>query len=126
MEEKVILPAKPKLDMLTVFIVIMMIALIVYVAVSITTSVQKFEEPKELINKVDSLQKQNDSLRSSLIDLHNINDDYTIKIDSLNFQIDSLEKLVSGVKKDHHNTIGKVRKYNDTQVDSFFKSRYKY
>jgi predicted PurR-regulated permease PerM len=126
MEEKVILPAKPKLDMLTVFIVVMMIALIVYVAVSITTSVQKFEEPKELINKVDSLQKQNDSLKSSLMDLHNINDDYTIKIDSLNFQIDSLEKITTGIKKDHHTTIDKVRKYNDTQVDSFFKTRYKY
>jgi predicted PurR-regulated permease PerM len=126
MEEKVILPAKPKLDMLTIFIVVMMIALIVYVAVSITTSIQKFEEPKELINKVDSLQKQNDSLKSSLMDLHNINDDYTIQIDSLNFQIDSLEKITTGIKKDHHTTIDKVRKYNDTQVDSFFKTRYKY
>lgn len=126
MEEKVILPVKSKIDMLTIFIIIMMIALIVYVTVSITTTGQKFKEPKELINKVDSLQKENDSLTNCLMDLYNINDDYTIKIDSLNVQIDSLEKLVSGVKKVHHNTIGKVRKYNDTQVDSFFKSRYKY
>lgn len=126
MEEKVILPVKSKIDMLTIFIIIMMIALIVYVTVSITTTAQKFKEPKELINKVDSLQKENDSLTNCLVDLYNINDDYTIKIDSLNVQIDSLEKLVSGVKKDYHTTIGKVRKYNDTQVDSFFKSRYKY
>lgn len=126
MEEQIVEPVKVKINILPIFIIVMIIALLVYVAVSISTSVQKFKEPKELIHKVDSLQKQNDSLKNSLIDLYNINDDYEVKIDSLNIQIDSLEKLVSGVKKVHHNTIGKVRKYNDTQVDSFFKSRYKY
>ena len=127
MEEQIIPPLNTKkIDIVKILLFFMVIALVVYTCTDLITKTQKFKEPKALINKVDSLEKINQLLKDSLANLHAINSDYTSKIDSLNIQIDSLETVTTGVKKDHHGTIGKVRKYNDNEVDSFLKARYKY
>jgi hypothetical protein len=127
MEEQITpVDTKKQIDVVKIALFFMLIILIAYTCTDFINKKQKFKEPKALINKVDSLEKENQLLKDSLVDLHSINSDYTWRIDSLNIQIDSLETATTGVKKDHHTAIGKVRKYNDNQVDSFFKARYKY
>ena len=78
-------------------------------------------------------QAQIEALNSKIDSLHNINDDLTYKIDTLNTQILSLDKeinnqdnLIKNLRIKTNEKVRAVDNFNDDELYQFFTERYRY
>ena len=78
-------------------------------------------------------QAQIEALNSKIDSLHNINDDLTYKIDTLNTQILSLDKeinnqdnLIKNLRIKTNEKVRAVDNFNDDEIYQFFTERYRH
>lgn len=86
-------------------------------------------KPQILANykaSIDSLIKINNTLIERQSKLDNTLVIYNSKIDSIDGKIDSVKEKTIIIKKYYHEIRDRIDTFHSTQVDSFFKQRYKY
>jgi peptidoglycan hydrolase CwlO-like protein len=82
--------------------------------------------PSNYINTIDSLTKENNNIKKqqdSLINTVKINLE---KVAELQYKINNIKERIIITREYYHNTQQQVDKYNNSQLDSFFKKRYNY
>ena len=107
-----------------VYIILGLIAL--YFVVRLATRKEKFQENKELINKIDSLQKISIQLKEEQQKIAEQDSIFNESISDIDDKINNVhgEKVI--IKEYYGSQSKSVKKYTPTQVDSFFKARYNY
>lgn len=78
------------------------------------------------LDKIDSLQKVNDSLVIAKDSLDSVRTIHLKQIDSLTMVIDTIESKVKIVRVYYNKKAGEVAKYTPSELDTFFKIRYNY
>lgn len=99
---------------------------IVYLIINIFVHSSKFKENKELLNRIDSLDKRLIELNAYQVKLNVIDSVYTIKVDYIANRLDSLKEANTVINKYYYQKSSEVSKYGDKQIDSFLKNRYNY
>ena len=75
---------------------------------------------------IDSLIQSNNALLSHQNKIDSIIIIYSAKVDSVDNKIDNVKEKTIIIKKYYHEISKKIDTFHSTQVDSFFKQRYKY
>ena len=89
-------------------------------------SIHKPQMPSDIKTTIDSLTSANKLLIEHQKQIDSTIATYKTKIDLIDSQIDVIKNKTSVINK-YYTTLGqKVDHFTTTQVDSFFKSRYKY
>jgi hypothetical protein len=117
---------KRKFDWMRLFMFIVLGMLIFYVGVVFFTRKQKLKEPSEITKNLDSLKKENVKLTEAQRKMDSVNAQYEVHINIIDSKLDTLTLRTVVVKEYYHDVIDKSRSYNNKQIDSFFKKRYKY
>jgi peptidoglycan hydrolase CwlO-like protein len=91
---------------------------IIFVSIP-TSSITKetYQKIDSLNNNIDSLEKNNKILDSTLIG-------YTNQISDIDKSIDHIKNEKTTIKEIYHETITNVDHYDNSQLDSFFTNRY--
>lgn len=82
--------------------------------------------PKELKNKIDSLTNANLIIQQRQKSLDSAIGQYESKIEKVDFQLNNIKEKTTIVREYYHEVTQQAAQYTPTQVDSFFKARYKY
>lgn len=82
--------------------------------------------PAEYRAAIDSLTKANKVLMDNQKRLDDAINHYQTKVEKLDSAIHVIKEKTTIIKEFHHEIIERVKHYNATQVDSFFKTRYNY
>jgi hypothetical protein len=117
---------KKKIDTATILLYIIGILLLIYVFVVIFAPKEKLKESENIIKYIDSLKKDNIRLTEAQKKLDSMSLVYDAQIDSIDDKLNSLNIRTIIVKKYYSKKIAAPKSYTTEQVDSFFKSRYKY
>lgn len=117
---------KKKFDTATILLYIIGILLAVYVSIVIFTPKEKLVEPKDVTKNIDILKKENVKLVEAQRKLDSINQIYDAEIDTIDYKLNNLKMRTIIVKKYYTKTTSAPKTYSSDQLDSFFKSRYKY
>jgi peptidoglycan hydrolase CwlO-like protein len=86
----------------------------------------KPQTPANIKTTIDSLTSINNQLSKHQQQIDNIITTYETKINQINSQMDNIKEKTTIVREYYHEINKQVEKYNPTQIDSFFKARYKY
>lgn len=86
----------------------------------------KPQMPTDLKNQIDSLTNVNKILIERQKQTDSLIKIYETKIESVDAKIDNIKEKTTIIREYYHEVGQKVDKYTPTQVDSFFKARYKY
>jgi len=78
---------------------------------------ETYEKIDSLNNSIDSLEKDNKTLDSNIVN-------YTHQIEAIDNSIDRIKNEKTTIKEIYHETITNVEHYNNSQLDSFFTNRY--
>ena len=87
---------------------------------------KKYQAPKELLNRIDSLEKANQTLRQEFDDYDTMGIALQQEIENLDFRLGSIKGKTTIIKEIYKQKSDKVQSFTPTQVDSFFRDRYKY
>jgi hypothetical protein len=82
--------------------------------------------PIEYKATIDSLTKVNAILVDRQNQIDSLLSTYNIKIDSIDNRIDNVKEKTIIIKKYYHEVSKKIDTFHTVQLDSFFKTRYKY
>jgi ABC-type transporter Mla subunit MlaD len=82
--------------------------------------------PANIKTTIDSLTSINNQLSKHQQQIDSIITTYETKINQINSQMDNIKEKTTIVREYYHEINKQVEKYNPTQIDSFFKARYKY
>jgi hypothetical protein len=97
---------------------------IIYGMIRICTP--KPQMPANLKATIDSLTKANEALEAKQLAIDSTIDRYENEIEITNGMIGGITDKTTIIREFYHEQSNTVGKYTPTQVDSFFKSRYKY
>ena len=86
----------------------------------------KPQMPTEYKNTLDSLAKENATLRDKQKQADSAISSYQSQIFDLDYAISNVKEKETVIKEYYHEVSDKVNNYTPTQVDSFFKARYNY
>ena len=86
----------------------------------------KPQMPAEYQAIIDSLSKANVELVSQQRKLDSTLSQYNARVNEIDVKVGSIKEKTTIVKEYHHDIIQQVNHYSAVQVDSFFKTRYKY
>jgi len=86
----------------------------------------KPQMPTEYKNTLDSLAKENATLRDKQKQADSAISSYQSQIFDLDYAIGNVKEKETVIKEYYHEVSDKVNNYTPTQVDSFFKARYNY
>jgi predicted nuclease with TOPRIM domain len=86
----------------------------------------KPQMPTEYKNTLDSLAKENATLRDKQKQADSAISSYQSQIFDLYYAISNVKEKETVIKEYYHEVSDKVNNYTPTQVDSFFKARYNY
>lgn len=106
------------------YVILGLIAL--YFIVRLATRKEKFQENKELINKIDSLQKISTQLKEEQQKITERDSVFTESISNIDDKINDVQGEKVIIREYYNNQTQTVKKYKPSQVDSFFKARYNY
>lgn len=106
------------------YVILGLIAL--YFIVRLATCKEKFQENKELINKIDSLQKISTQLKEEQQKITERDSIFNKSISDIDDKINDVQGEKVIIREYYNNQTQTVKKYKPSQVDSFFKSRYNY
>ena len=82
--------------------------------------------PADIKATIDSLTAANKQLLEKQKQIDSTITVYETKVNEVDFQIDNIKEKTTIVREYYHEVGQQAGKYTPTQVDSFFKSRYKY
>lgn len=106
--------------------IIFICALLLYVGIYLFTNKSSVKEPIDILNRIDSLKKENIKLLQVQKELDSMDKVYDVYIDLLDDKIDSINQKTIIIKEYYHDVIVKTKDYFPKEVDSFLKTRYKY
>jgi len=86
----------------------------------------KPQMPADLKATIDSLTKANQALEAKQLEIDSTIDRYENEVEIVNGMIGGITEKTTIIKEFYHEQSSSAGKYTPTQVDSFFKSRYKY
>jgi hypothetical protein len=86
----------------------------------------KSQMPVDLRSTIDSLTKANAALQAKQLAIDSTIDVYENEVEIVNGMIGSITEKTTIIREYYHEQSNTANKYTPTQVDSFFKSRYKY
>lgn len=86
----------------------------------------KPQMPVDLKATIDSLTKANAALQAKQLAIDSTIDVYENEVEIVNGMIGSITEKTTIIREFYHEQSNTANKYTPTQVDSFFKSRYKY
>lgn len=98
--------------------------LILYAFLLIST--RKPQMPVEYRTVIDSLTRVNKALLVKQQQIDSTIKAYETQIDQIDFQVDNIKEKTTIVREYYHEVGQQIGQYTPTQVDSFFKARYKY
>jgi UDP-N-acetylenolpyruvoylglucosamine reductase len=108
-----------------VLIVIFSIILLYYI-INLTSCNPRLKENKEILNKIDSLNKLSNQLKEKQQELDYRDSMFNNAIKDVDFRINNIGKEKIIIREYYNKEKNKIKSYNSIQVDSFFKSRYEY
>jgi len=97
-----------------------------YYTVRLATCKEKFQENKEVLNRIDSLQKVTIQLKEEQQKITARDSSFNESINKIDTKIDSVQVKKTVIENHYHNQSKAIPRYTPTQVDSFFKKRYNY
>lgn len=100
--------------------------ILLYFVVRLATRKEKFQENKELINKIDSLQKISTQLKEEQQKITERDSVFNESIINIDDKISNVQGEKVIIREYYNNQTQSVKKYKPSQVDSFFKERYNY
>jgi hypothetical protein len=86
----------------------------------------KPQMPTDYKNKIDSLSTINSYLVEKQKQTDSLIKAYETKVDLVDVKINNIKEKTTIIREYYHEIGQKVDKYTPTQIDSFFKVRYKY
>lgn len=98
--------------------------LFLYLFIALTT--RKPQMPADIKATIDSLTAVNKQLLEKQKQIDSTIAVYETEIKQVDFQIDNIKEKTTIVREYYHEVGQQAAQYNPTQIDSFFKARYKY
>lgn len=86
----------------------------------------KPQMPTDLKATIDSLTKANQALQAKQLAIDSTVARYENEVEIINGMIGGITEKTTVIREFYHEQSSSASKYTPTQVDSFFKSRYKY
>lgn len=99
---------------------------IVFLYLFILITTRKPQMPADIKATIDSLTNVNKQLIEKQKQIDSAIVVYENKIKQVDFQINNIKEKTTIIREYYHEVGQQVNKYTPTQVDSFFKERYKY
>ena len=99
---------------------------VLYYSTRLLSCKPEFEEKTDVINQIDSLKKVAIELQEKQKQIEARDSVFVEVIDGIDHKIDNVKEKEIIVKEYYHTQTEKTKKYNPTQLDSFFKDRYNY
>ena len=100
--------------------------ILLYYTIRLATCKEKFQENKELLNKIDSINKATILLQEEQKKLGERDSIFNENIVHIDDKIGQVGEKKTIIREYYHDQSTKVKHYTPTQTDSFFKSRYNY
>lgn len=100
--------------------------ILLFYTIRLSTCKEKFQDNKELLNKIDSINKATIILQEQQKKLGERDSIFNENISHIDDKIDQVGEKKTIIKEYYHDQSTKVKQYTPTQTDSFFKSRYNY
>jgi len=122
-KEVVVIAGKAKSNFKTILLV-MVGAVVAYGAIYLFTP--KPQMPADLKATIDSLSKANEALQAKQLVIDSTVNVYESQVEIINGMIGSITEKTTIIREFYHEQSTAAGKYTPTQVDSFFKARYKY
>ena len=82
--------------------------------------------PADIKATIDSLTNVNKQLVEHQKQIDSTINAYEAEVEQVDFQLDNIKEKTTIVREYYHEVSGQASHYTPTQVDSFFKARYKY
>jgi hypothetical protein len=124
-EQQPIQPVKKTSKLrLVLYVIIGLVAL--YYTVRLATRKEKFQENKELLNRIDSLQKVTIQLKEEQKKITARDSSFNESINKIDAKIGDVQAKKTVIENHYHNQSKVIPRYTPTQLDSFFKKRYNY
>ena len=82
--------------------------------------------PADIKATIDSLTNVNKQLVEHQKQIDSTINAYEIEVKQVDFQLDNIKEKTTIVREYYHEVSNQAEQYTPTQVDSFFKARYKY
>ena len=98
--------------------------LLVYITIQVSTPKTILYENKDLLNKVDSLEKIALRLEKEQLQEQNRDSIYLQKLSNITIEIGVVRRMSIEIERHYKEELTKARKFTPTEVDSFFKKRY--
>lgn len=92
----------------------------------IYTFTPKSQIPVDLKATIDSLTKANEALQAKQLVIDSTINVYENEVEIINGMIGGITEKTTIIREYYHEQSNTANKYTPTQVDSFFKARYKY
>jgi len=87
---------------------------------------KKYKPDTTLINRIDSLEKANTALQQQILKYDSINAELETKVSEVDYRINNIKEKTTIIKEYYKDKKQETAKFTPTQLDSFFKDRYKY
>lgn len=100
--------------------------LIIYCIVLVCTPRPRLVDSKIIYQKIDSLGKANNALMRENRHLDSVTVELKNQLDTVNIKLNNIQGVKILTKEYYHDLIEKSKTYTPSQIDSFFKNRYKY
>jgi len=118
-----VIAGKAKSNFKTILLV-MVGAVVAYGLIYLLTP--KPQMPADLKATIDSLSKANEALQAKQLVIDSTIDRYENEVEITNGMIGGITDKTTIIREFYHEQSSTAGKYTPTQVDSFFKARYKY
>lgn len=100
--------------------------LLLYLVISVSTIREKSYDDSFIKNQIDSLMRTNAELQNKQLYYDSLNNVYQNAIYDLDYKLDNIKTTKTVIKKYYDGKSTRVKGYNSSEVDSFFRDRYKY
>lgn len=107
-------------------IILYIIGSILFLYLFILITIRKPQMPADIKATIDSLTNVNKQLIEKQKQIDSTIMVYDNKIKQVDFRIDNIKEKTTIIREYYHEVSQQVSKYTPTQIDSFFKARYKY
>jgi hypothetical protein len=87
---------------------------------------KKYKQDPALVNRIDSLEKVNIALQQQITKYDSINAVLESRVHDVDNKIGNIKEKTTIIKEYYRDKKQETSKYTPTQLDSFFRDRYKY
>jgi len=87
---------------------------------------KKYKPDAALVHRIDSLERANVALQQQILKYDSINTILETKVSEVDYRINNIKEKTTIIKEYYKEKKQETAKFTPTQLDSFFKDRYKY